>query len=132
MKKFLALFFGVQSSLSFLTTMWCRGRYVGSDQYGNRYYAGKARRNYTHERRFVLYKSGIAEASQVPPEFHGWLHHQTDVFPESDKASARQPWQKPHEQNLTGTTLAYRPPGHQLEGGKRPKATGDYDAWIPE
>lgn len=132
MKKFFALFLGVQSSLSFVMTLLLKGRYVGTDQYGNKYYAGKARKGYNHERRFVSYKSGVAEASQVPPEFHGWLHHQTDIFPDGDKASPRKAWQKPHEQNLTGTTLAYRPPGHQLNGGKRQKATGDYEAWIPE
>ena len=34
--------------------------------------------------------------------------------------------------NLTGTGLAYRPPGHLKSGGRREKATGDYEAWKPE
>ena len=33
---------------------------------------------------------------------------------------------------MTGTENAYLPPGHTLEGGKRAKATGDYEAWRPE
>jgi NADH:ubiquinone oxidoreductase subunit len=33
---------------------------------------------------------------------------------------------------LTGTELAYRPPGHALAGNHRDKATGDYEAWTPE
>ena len=32
---------------------------------------------------------------------------------------------------LTGTDLAYRPPGHTLMGGHRAKATGDYEPWTP-
>ena len=30
--------------------------------------------------------------------------------------------------NMTGTSQAYRPPGSILASGKRPKATGDYEA----
>jgi NADH:ubiquinone oxidoreductase subunit len=40
-------------------------------------------------------------------------------------------WQKPHEPNLTGTDLAYRPPGHVLKGGARAPASGDYEPWVP-
>ena len=32
---------------------------------------------------------------------------------------------------LTGTDQAYRPPGHTLKGGRRAKATGDYEPWTP-
>jgi len=32
---------------------------------------------------------------------------------------------------MTGTVSGYRPPGHALMGGKRRKATGDYEAWTP-
>jgi len=59
------------------------------------------------------------------------LHHQTNKFP-SDHEGFRKPWQKPHTPNLTGTTLAYKPTGHQLNGGQRARATGDYEAWTPE
>ena len=44
----------------------------------------------------------------------------------------RHPWQQEHQPNLTGTAAAYRPPGHELEGGRRARATGDYEAWTPE
>ena len=33
---------------------------------------------------------------------------------------------------MTGTPLAYRPPGSLLSSGQRPAASGDYDAWRPE
>lgn len=132
MKKFISMFLGVQSPMAFWTTLFLKGRYVGEDPLGNKYYVGKARKNYAHDRRFVVYKNGNPEASKVPAEFHGWLHHQTDVFPDASRPSTRKPWQAPHEQNLTGTTLAYLPRGHQAKGGQRQKATGDYEAWIPE
>jgi len=103
---------------------------VGSDQYGNTYYRAKPRQGYKRERRWVIYK-GEPEASKVPPEWHGWLHYQNNEAPSESETSFRRPWQKPHRQNLTGTTEAYRPPGHVLEGGKRDAATGDYEAWKP-
>ena len=74
---------------------------------------------------------GVPEASKVPPEWHGWLHHQTNTVPSEDAPSFRRVWQKPPQANLTGTNKAYRPPGHILEGGQRDKATGDYKAWTP-
>ena len=105
-------------------------RKVGVDAAGNRYFAAKARRGYKHERRWVLYK-GEPEATKVPPEWHGWLHYQSDAVPDSATPSFRRSWQKPHTQNLTGTTAAYRPPGHVLSGGQRDTATGDYESWSP-
>ena len=103
---------------------------VGTDVFGNKYYSAKPRKGYKHDRRWVIYKDE-PEASNVPPEWHGWLHHQTDAVPDAN-AGYRRVWQKPHQPNLTGTTQAYRPPGHVLAGGKRDKATGDYEAWKPE
>lgn len=104
---------------------------VGTDYLGNRYYSGKPRKGYKHDRRWVMYK-GAPEASSIPPEWHGWMHHQTDAVPADNVDSYRQTWQKPPQPNLTGTNQAYRPPGHLLEGGKRDKATGDYEAWKPD
>ena len=113
-----------------MVTWFGGGKKVGVDQWGNRYFEAKARKGYNHTRRWVMYQ-GEPEASKVPPEWHGWLHHQSDVLPDSSEKSFRRSWQKPHKPNLTGTSGAYRPPGHILEGGKRDKATGDYEAWVP-
>ena len=71
-----------------------------------------------------------AEASSVPPSWHGWLHHTVDVPPTEERYQPR-PWQKPHRPNLTGTPGAHRPTGSTLAQGRRPKATGDYKAWNP-
>ena len=81
------------------------------------------------ERRWVIY-NGDAEASTVPPSWHGWLHHTVDVPPTEERYQPR-PWQKPHRPNLTGTPGAHRPTGSTLAQGRRPKATGDYKAWNP-
>lgn len=113
--------------------LWLSGAHrVGEDQLGNTYYKAKPRAGYNRERRWVKYYDGIPEATKVPPEWHGWLHHQTDVVPSQNEPSFRRSWQKtPHRPNMTGTHEAYRPPGHLLKGGQRAAATGDYKAWTP-
>lgn len=114
-----------------LFTLLSGRKVVGEDAYGNKYYTGKPRKGYKRERRWVIY-NGEPEASKVPPEWHGWLHFQTDAIPSDKTESFRRDWQKPHQPNLTGTNRAYRPPGHVLQGGKRDKAAGDYEAWKPQ
>jgi NADH:ubiquinone oxidoreductase subunit len=116
---------------------WLRGALVGTDADGNRYYRDKRRRTLvkgggfdSRERRWVIY-AGKPEASKVPAEWHGWLHHTVDEVPAADVQSRRRPWQKDHIPNLTGTAGAYHPPGSVQGGGRRPKATGDYEAWVP-
>jgi NADH:ubiquinone oxidoreductase subunit len=108
-----------------LQTLFC-GREVGHDAFGNRYYCARSKVEGVRERRWVMYV-GEPEASKVPPEWHIWLHHTADA-PLSD--DARKAWQRPHIENMTGTTEAWMPPA--LEGKARPKATGDYQAWQPE
>lgn len=124
-------FLGVMSPAHInFVTFRSGGKPVGEDQFGNKYYTAKPRAGYKRERRWVMYK-GAPDASSVPPEWHGWLHHQSDVVPDGELESFRRSWQKPHQPNLTGTDQAYHPPGHILEGGKRDAATGDYEAWKP-
>jgi NADH:ubiquinone oxidoreductase subunit len=111
---------------------WLRGEQVGHDAAGNRYYrdkSGARRYDGRREKRWVFYV-GEAEASKVPPEWHAWLHHIVNDPPPSGGVKVRV-WQKEHQPNLTGTALAYRPPGHDFQGGQRARATGDYEPWIP-
>lgn len=106
---------------------WLNGIYIGEDQFGNKYYEHKkVNKTSGRKKRWVIYK-GLPEASKVPAEWHGWLHYTFDTVPKK-----RYKWQKQHMPNLTGTELAYRPPGHILKGGKRDKAIGDYQAWEPK
>ena len=108
---------------------WLYGELVGTDSAGNRYFRQKRSRPGRRERRWVIYR-GEAEASSVPAEWHGWLHHRA-AEPPPPGGKPKRPWQKEHLPNLTGTPLAYRPPGHVLKGGRRDRATGDYEPWRP-
>lgn len=104
------------------------GERVGTDAFGNTYYRNARLARYGRERRWVIF-NGDAEASKVPAEWHAWLHHMSDV-PLTDVP--KRPWQQAHQPNMTGTAEAYRPKGHDLAGGTRARATGDYEAWTPE
>ena len=121
--------FGVLSNVQMILHTLFKGKYVGIDMLGNKYYTGKVRKGSKRQRRWVMY-TDRSEASMVPPEWHGWLHHQTDVLPQKDN-KRRQSWQKPHLPNMTGTDQAYFPPGHTFKGGTREAATGDYTSWQP-
>ena len=124
-----SLFSALSPAHIWFVTLTSGAKKVGSDSFGNKYYEASPRKGYKRTRRWVMY-NGAPDASAVPPEWHGWLHFQNDEVPSIDK-SFRREWQKPYIPNMTGTDLAYRPPGHLLEGGKRDKATGDYKAWTP-
>jgi NADH:ubiquinone oxidoreductase subunit len=105
----------------FLT--WRKGRPVGEDSQGNRYFEDKG-----GGRRWVLY-AGEVEASRVPPAWNAWLQRTVDEPPAAD--APRWQWQKAHQPNRTGSAQAYRPPGNLVEGGRRDRATGDYEPWRP-
>jgi len=133
-KNFILRIFTWWNSQTFGIQLWTGlyGELVGKDEQGNRYYrtrGGKIDPTLGFERRWVIY-NGLAEASRVPPEWHGWLHHTVDVPPTQEDYKARE-WQKPHRPNLTGTPYAWRPQGSTLATGHRPRATGDYQPWNP-
>lgn len=102
---------------------WRNGVKVGEDSQGNVFYENKDK-----SRRWVIY-SGEAEASRIDPDWHGWLHHTWDA-PPTDKPLAHKPWEKPHQENLTGTALAYAPKGSIRRSDPAPR--NDYEAWTPE
>jgi NADH:ubiquinone oxidoreductase subunit len=111
---------------------WRNGERVGADEFGNVYYRSRGGRidpALGHERRWVVY-NGQAEASAVPPGWNGWLHHTVDV-PPSEESYVPREWQKPHQQNLTGTPQAYRPTGSAVNAAAHPKAKSTYSAWTP-
>jgi NADH:ubiquinone oxidoreductase subunit len=109
------------------------GEHVGTDAQGNKYYRAKkngAKDTSGRERRWVIY-NGANDASRVPSEWHGWLHHSYDALPESHLAPPKI-WEADHAPNATGTDAAYRPQGALERGGRRARATGDYEAWTPD
>lgn len=107
-----------------------KGARVGTDKYGNVYYEARSEKTAQgKKKRWVVYK-GIVEASKVPAEWHGWLHYTTDAMP-GQAAKLQYSWLKEHLPNLTGTKLAYVPPGDISSGKQRAASTGDYEAWKP-
>ena len=107
-----------------------RGELVGTDAEGNRYFQDKRVVPGMRRKRWVMY-NGVAEASRVPPEWHGWLRN-TYPDPPTVAPLLRRSWEKDHLPNLTGTVHAWRPQGAIARGGERQAATGDYQAWKPE
>lgn len=102
---------------------WRKGVKVGEDEEGNLYYQTK-----DGAKRWVIY-NGECEASRVSPDWHGWLHFTWDETP-SDKPLIHKDWEKPHQENLTGTDMAYAPEGSIRRAA--PVARSDYEAWQPE
>lgn len=96
---------------------------VGEDEQGNVYYTCK-----DAKRRWVIY-NGEVEASRISPDWHGWLHHTFDAHP-GDKPLEHKEWEKPHQENLTGTAAAYAPSGSLRQA--QPADRRDYEAWQPE
>jgi NADH:ubiquinone oxidoreductase subunit len=118
------------STIGTAIDIWRRGVFVGQDEQGNQYFEERRPSLEGRKRRYVKY-SGLAEASRVSPDWHGWLHYTFDE-PPTVAALKRQPWEKPHIPNLTGTVHAYRPKGSLARGGVRQASSSDYEAWAPE
>jgi NADH:ubiquinone oxidoreductase subunit len=102
-----------------------KGRFVADDAFGNRYYESKR----GPRRRWVIYP-GANDASNVPPEWHGWLHQTVDDIPDKSLPPARE-WEQDYVANQTGTPDAYRPAGALESERNRAGASGDYEAWSP-
>ncbi|WP_417720852.1 NADH:ubiquinone oxidoreductase subunit NDUFA12 [Salipiger sp.] len=107
------------------TRIWSsrNGTRVGEDEQGNTFFQTK-----DGKRRWVMY-NGEIEASRVSPDWHGWLHFTYDE-PPTDRPMVHKVWEKPHVENLTGTALAYAPPGSIRRVEPAPRQ--DYEAWSPE
>ncbi|SNR27830.1 NADH:ubiquinone oxidoreductase subunit NDUFA12 [Puniceibacterium sediminis] len=102
---------------------WRKGQRVGDDSQGNIFY-----QTADGKRRWVIF-NGEAEASRIGSEWHGWLHH-TYQDPPTERPMVHKVWEKPHQENLTGTALAYAPAGSIRRA--EPADRSDYEAWSPE
>lgn len=118
------------ATIGTLLNSWRTGEKVGTDAQGNTYFRAKTTKDGARERRWVIYE-GANDASRVPAEWHGWLHGAGDDVPESNLPPAKI-WEVDYTPNATGTADAYRPAGALERGGKRAKASGDYEAWAPD
>ncbi len=134
-KEFAEAFMGILSTINSAMTWWTgatlntrlftrrKGIKVGEDEQGNVYY-----RNADDSKRWVMY-NGEIEASRIGADWHGWLHRTFDMAP-TDKPLLHKPWEKPHQENLSGTAMAYAPAGSIRAG--TPVERRDYEAWSPE
>src|SRR5206468_2986017 len=98
MKLFLLKIFTWWNGQTFGTQLWTWrfGALVGEAEQGNRYYrtkGGAIDPSLGFERRWVIY-NGYAEASRVPPSWHGWLHHMVDVPPTAEAYTPPE-WETP-------------------------------------
>ena len=94
------------------------GKLVGRDEFGNKYYSS------SKNKRWVIYKDYV-ESSKIPPEWHLWIHSLTRNVP--SESIKKYSWQKKHQENLTGTTEAYRPEGSLYSEQK--KNIKKYETW---
>ena len=77
------------------------GKFVGKDDFGNRYYQSKK------GKRWVIYSKEV-DASKIPVEWYSWIHFTSNKIENTHNLS-KYDWQKPHKPNLTGTDSAYYP-----------------------
>ncbi|XP_054723939.1 NADH dehydrogenase [ubiquinone] 1 alpha subcomplex subunit 12-like, partial [Uloborus diversus] len=98
------------------------GTLVGVDKFGNKYYENKM---YFYSRnRWVDYTEAVNldyDGSQVPAEWHRWLHYMTDD-PPTIKKPVEHKWLMDHTANMSGTNKAYMP-----YSTTQPKV----QAWVP-
>ena len=94
------------------------------DEQGNRYYrtnGGKIDPTLDFERRWVIY-NGYAEASRIPPSWHGWMHHTVDVPPTEENYTAARMGKaaRPEHDGHAGGLSPVR-----LDARQRPPPQGD-------
>ncbi|VDM71306.1 unnamed protein product [Strongylus vulgaris] len=77
------------------------GTLKGTDKFGNKYYEDNS--YFVPRNRWVEYPEKVwldYDATQIPPEWHRWLHHITDQTPE-EKPLKTEKWVLQHEENLS-------------------------------
>ncbi|KAH8920561.1 NDUFA12-domain-containing protein [Atractiella rhizophila] len=84
------------------------GRLVGTDYFGNKYYENFEEMQWRH--RWIDYAQHDYNASQIPPEWHAWMHHMRREPPTEDEVMKRltPAWKARHVENVTGTRGAFK------------------------
>tara|TARA_Y100000816_G_scaffold218436_1_gene163491 strand:+ start:273 stop:623 length:351 start_codon:yes stop_codon:yes gene_type:complete len=97
--KIIFTWWNKQTFGTFLKTLFF-GKYVGSDEFGNKYYKSK------RDERWVVYSNNI-EATKITSDWYLWIHHTIDKIP--DDRDKKFPWQKKHLENQSGTINRFKP-----------------------
>ena len=84
------------------------GQFVGLDTYGNVYYEINDPNIPFYRKRYVELAKGD-DSSQVPADWHGWLHYTNDDAPSHSNNYIYPSWGERHTKNLTGTSGKYVP-----------------------
>ena len=90
------------------------GKLIGIDNLGNKYYQSKS------GKRWVIY-NGEIDASKIPNEWFSWIHFTKNRLENLHKFE-KYSWQKPHQNNMTGTTESYHPNKKNNEENKKYKS----------
>ena len=114
MSKQVFTWWNIQTLGTFLKTLFY-GKFVGKDDYGNKYYRSKK------GERWVIY-SNIIESTKITNEWYLWMHHTIKDVP--NKNTDKYLWQKDHRENLSGTKEAYTP-----KRIKKNNINKKYDTW---
>ncbi len=112
--KIIFTWWNKQTFGTFLKTIFL-GKYVGKDEYGNKYYKNKL------DERWVIYSNNI-EATKITSDWFLWMHHTIDKIPNNNEK--KYIWQKNHLENKTGTKDSYKPIKIEKNGTKK-----KYETW---
>uniref|UniRef100_A0A0R3S3F7 NADH dehydrogenase [ubiquinone] 1 alpha subcomplex subunit 12 n=1 Tax=Elaeophora elaphi TaxID=1147741 RepID=A0A0R3S3F7_9BILA len=85
------------------------GKFMGEDKFGNKYYEDNS--YFIPRNRWVEYPEHVwldYDPSQIPAEWHMWLHHITDETPVQNPPKQRK-WMLDHEETLTLLNRKYYP-----------------------
>ncbi|KAF6989498.1 hypothetical protein CFC21_006830 [Triticum aestivum] len=133
-KGCVVLCLSVQTSLLFRQTKIHNigATLVGVDTFGNKYYEKLHDTQYGRHRWVEYADKGRYNASQVPAEWHGWLHHITDSTGDKLLEEKTKKFIREHRQNYTGQgdDLIYHSKGHALNPGQRDWTR--YQPWEPK
>ena len=112
--KIMFTWWNKQTFGTFLKTLFF-GKFVGSDDFGNRYYKSK------NDERWVIYSSNI-EATKITTDWYLWIHHTIEKEPQKNEKKFS--WQKKHLDNQSGTSNSFKPVKINKNNNKK-----KYETW---
>eukprot|EP00455_Lapot_gusevi_P023875 TRINITY_DN247_c0_g1_i1.p1 TRINITY_DN247_c0_g1~~TRINITY_DN247_c0_g1_i1.p1 ORF type:complete len:164 (+),score=29.44 TRINITY_DN247_c0_g1_i1:68-559(+) len=102
----------------------------GVDRWGNEYYE-HPEQMFGRERWVILQSGTRWDASEIPAEWHAWMHRMNDSLP-SENPPELPIFHLAVRRNPTGTNGAHTPPGSFLNRSPPPLAlTKKYESWRP-
>merc|ERR1712137_114395 len=108
-----------------------KGRLVGTDEFGNKYYEN-SKEQYGRDRWVILAEGKRRyDPTQVPAEWHSWLHHVSNKSSEQMKQYVPC-YKKQHYENLTGTDLSYKATNQVFNPRFKATKFKPADIWVPK